>query len=364
MRRRTIVLTVLTAALVVCGPVGRASARDLDSLSALIDAWMASAHADYHSPSFTHWNKDGEVPTTCAACHSGPGLSDFLGADGSAASVVDRPAPINAPVGCAACHTAAAHALDSVRFPSGVDVGGLGASAVCTVCHQGRQSGDAVATATAGLDEDAVADGLGFLNVHYGIAAAVLHGADVRGGYQYPGRAYAGRFRHVPSANTCVACHDPHTSKVDETGCLSCHQGVADLRAIRTRHADFDGDGNARVGIDAEIDGLRNGLHAAIRAYAATVAGTPIGYAEDSFPYFFVDGNADGTIAPEEAMVPNRYARWTPRLLKAAYNYHVATKDAGGFAHNPHYLLQILHDSLESLSERVPVDMGALHRPQ
>ncbi len=59
----------------------------------------------------------------------------------------------------------------------------------------------------------------------------------------------------------------------------------------------------------------------------------------------------------------NRYQSWTPRLLKAAYNYQVAAKNPGGYVHNPGYLLQLLHDSLESLSERVEVDIGRLSRP-
>jgi hypothetical protein len=61
--------------------------------------------------------------------------------------------------------------------------------------------------------------------------------------------------------------------------------------------------------------------------------------------------------------LPNRYQSWTPRLLQAAYNYQVAKKDPGGYVHNPAYLLQLLHDSLESLSERVEIDMGRLRRP-
>ncbi|MDN3722125.1 polyheme membrane-associated cytochrome C [Roseibium salinum] len=287
----------------------------------------------------------------------------FLGADGSAPDKVDRPAAINAPIGCASCHNAAAHALESVRFPSGVSVDGLDGSAVCTVCHQGRQSGDAVVAATRSLGEDAVSADLSFLNIHYGVAAAVMHGSQVRGGYQYPNRDYAGRFQHVPSANSCVSCHEPHTTRVETDGCMTCHRGVETIRDIRTRHADFDGDGDTAEGIHSEIAGLHARLYKAIQAYAAEVAGTPIGYASGSFPYFFVDTDADGQISPEEAVFPNRYQNWTPRLLKAAYNYQVAAKDPGGFVHNPAYLLQLLHDSLENLSERVDVDMSALKRP-
>lgn len=54
---------------------------------------------------------------------------------------------------------------------------------------------------------------------------------------------------------------------------------------------------------------------------------------------------------------------WTPRLLKAAYNYQVAKKDPGGYVHNPTYLLQLLYDSLDSLSQQVDLDMTALRRP-
>ncbi len=359
---RTAFKRILVAAALALLPAMPAVAQEGDDLAALMEAWLASPHADYSSPSFTHWNAEGEVPVQCAACHSQPGFIDYLGADGTAAGTVEAPAAINAPIGCASCHTTAAHALDTVNFPSGESVAGLGSSAVCSVCHQGRQSGDAVAAATASLDEDAVSPDLTFLNVHYGVAAAVLNGADVRGGFQYPGRSYAGRFGHVPGADTCVACHNPHTTEVATDGCFACHRGVEDVRQIRMRHTDFDGDGDTAGGIHAEIEGLHAKLLDAIRAYAAEVAGTPIGYAPGSFPYFFIDTDADGAISPEEAAVPNRYASWTPRLLKAAYNYQVAAKDPGGYVHNPHYLLQLLHDSLESLSERVAV-AGDFERP-
>jgi len=349
--------------LIVGGLFMSPAARAQAGLSDLVEAWLASPHGNYHSRSFTYWNKDGAVPQACAACHSGPGFIDYLGADKSTPFAVDRPAAINAPIGCASCHTAAAHALNSVPFPSGVTVDGLGASAVCTVCHQGRQSGDAVKSATDGLDEDTVSDKLAFINVHYGVAAAVMHGSAVRGGFQYPGRAYAGRFAHVPSASTCVACHDAHSTQVATDGCLSCHRGVDNIRAIRTRHADFDGDGRAHGGIHAEIMGLHESLYRAIRTYAAQVSGAPIGYASGQFPYFFKDIDQDGRISSEEAVVPNRYSSWTPRLLKAAYNYQVVAKDPGAYTHNPVYAMQLLYDSLESLSAKIEVNLTALRRP-
>jgi hypothetical protein len=81
------------------------------------------------------------------------------------------------------------------------------------------------------------------------------------------------------------------------------------------RHADFDGDGdNSPAASTPRSSGLHARLYAAIQAYAADVAGTPIGYAKGRFPYFFTDTDGDGTIGEGEAVFQNRYASWTPRL--------------------------------------------------
>lgn len=360
-----VVITLAGAAPLAAQEGGSATDGEqaVESLSAITEAWLAGPHANYRSPSFTHWNEDGEIPPQCATCHSETGFLDWLGADDSAPLSVDHPATINTVIGCASCHVSEAEALDASPFPSGVTVTGLGVSATCTVCHQGLASTDTVVSATEGLEHDTVSDDLSFINVHYGIAAAVMHGAEVRGGFQYEGRSYAGRFTHVPSANSCVACHEPHTTEVATEGCLACHQGVSEITAIRTRHADFDGDGDTAGGIAEEIAGMHALLYAAIQAYGRDVAGTPIGYHPDSYPYFFTDSDADGAIGGDEGIYPNRYASWTPRLLKAAYNYQVVAKDKGAWVHHPQYALQLLHDSLESLSESVDVDVGGLVRP-
>jgi hypothetical protein len=53
------------------------------TLAEITEAWLMGPHSNYHSPSFTHWNEDGEVPQACAACHSETGMLDWLGADGT-----------------------------------------------------------------------------------------------------------------------------------------------------------------------------------------------------------------------------------------------------------------------------------------
>ena len=85
-----------------------------------------------------------------------------------------------------------------------------------------------------------------------------------------------------------------------------------------------------------EISTLRDGLYAAMQAYTTAQGIDLVVYNPGRYPYFF-----NGA---EES-----YGTWTPNLLQAAYNYQYATKDPGGFAHNPAYVMQLLIDSIESL---------------
>ena len=91
-------------------------------------------------------------------------------------------------------------------------------------------------------------------------------------------------------------------------------------------------------------------LYEAIKAYAAdNGAIDPIIYDSGGYPYFFIDTNANGEADPGEGIYPNRYASWTPTLLKAAYNYQYSQKDPGAFAHNGKYVLQVLYDSINDI---------------
>ena len=352
------------ATLIACATGGAALAQGgAAAVTSVVEAWLASPHADSSAEAFRHWDEDGEVPGSCATCHSGLGFTSFLRSERATPGVIDHPVPLGATVDCAACHNSAAAALDSVRFPSGAEVAGLGPSAICATCHQGRASTASVVAATEGMDDDAVSPDLGFINVHYKAAAATLMGSQAQGGYQYPGKTYLGRFAHVAPLDTCTGCHQPHTLEVNLESCTSCHKGATEFTAIRMRPADADGDGDTAEGVAFELSGLTERLDAAIAAYAAEVAGTPIGYSPAAYPYFFADTDGDGALSAEEASYPNRYQSWTPRLLRAAYNYQYALKDTGAFTHNPHYVVQLLHDSLESLSEATDVDMSGLVRP-
>jgi hypothetical protein len=223
-----------------------------------------------------------------------------------------------------------------------------------------------VREAIGDLGPDTVSDDLGFLNVHYFAAGATVFGAEARGAYEYEGQSYVGRFAHVEGFDECIECHTAHGLEIKAEGCSGCHDidNADDLASIRMAEADFDGDGDTEEGIAGEIETLHDALLDPIKAYAEEVAGTPIVYDAHAYPYWFVDTNGNGEVDSGEANYGNQYTTWTPRLLKAAYNYQYVSKDPGAYTHNPMYIIQILHDSLGDLSDWSTIELANLTRPQ
>ncbi|MGC9333103.1 MAG: hypothetical protein ACP5JJ_03075, partial [Anaerolineae bacterium] len=298
------------------------------------EQWTGSAHADAASEAFVHWDEEdpAEVPADCANCHSSIGYQDYIGADGSEMWVVDQAAPIGTVVDCQACHSEAAMMLDSspIPFPSGITVTVEGPSARCAVCHQGRASTQSVDAAISGAgleDMDTVSGDLGFINIHYFAAAATMYGTLAEGGYQYDGKSYDAKFDHVEDFSTCNECHNSHTLELKVEACAECHV-ESDPKDIRMEGSlvDYDGDGDMDEGVYYEIETLQGMLLEAIQGYASEVAETPIAYDSAAYPYFFVDTNANGEADEDEANFGNRFASWTGRLAKAAYNYQTSLK--------------------------------------
>lgn len=364
------VLVVVGAVLAACGgtqptEAGTEAATEEAPVAPIPDTpylaeWQGSGHADVASEPFRHWddateNPDG-VPTTCAKCHTSAGYQDFLGLDGSEAGKVDAAVAAADAQGvqCVACHNAGTISKTTVVFPSGVEIT-AGDDVRCMECHQGRESKVSVDGLIAKFGENVDPDAvpapvkddqgkdvvLGFRNVHYYAAAATLYGGMTHGGYEYDGKTYDSKNTHVDGYASCTGCHDPHTLEVKVEQCAFCHEGVAtvdDLKNIRmvSSNPDYDGDGNIEEGMYYEIEGLQGTLLAEIQKYALDTAGAEIKYDAATYPYFM---GADG----------KAYPNWTPRLLKAAYNYQVSMKDPGAFAHGNKYIVQLLFDSIEDL---------------
>ncbi|MFQ3566401.1 MAG: polyheme membrane-associated cytochrome C [Aggregatilineales bacterium] len=364
------VIAVLLAILIPTTIIASALLRihRSDPVETITTDWARSGHADFLSRAFNHWNDDEPplIPANCAACHSLHGLLDYVGERGTPAGTVSQDMPIGTVVSCLACHNDSVHSMRQVSFPSSAVVHARGKEASCLICHQGRESTISVNEAISGLEMDTVYDDLAFISVHYHVAAATLMGTTAQGGYEYDGRDYAGRFEHTLSFQSCNSCHDPHHLRVDPLPCSACHvnvTGYETLRQIRHDETDYDGDGNVRKGIAAEIETFHALLYEAIQAYAQEVTGVPIVYNVEQFPYFFT-GRQDGEMPDPDALsFANRYVNWTPRLIAAAYNYHFIHMDPGAYAHNPRYALQLLYDSLQDMNERVNFDLSRLQRP-
>jgi len=319
-----------------------------------------SGHFDGSAEAFRHWDAEGMVPGTCAKCHSADGLTTFLT---EGVNVSTHPAN---GFQCATCHNDlqefTLHEVAEVKFPSGATLTLEDPkNNLCISCHQGRQSSSSVDAAIGDTEADTVAEGLSFRNPHYFAAGATLFGNDAKGAYQYEGKEYAGYNRHS-GVNQCTDCHAAHSLEVKWDTCTECHEEVeseADLQNIRYNLVDIDGDGDEEEGLYFEEQGVLELLLAGIQTYAAETAGKPILYDAATNPYWFIDTNADGVADPEEVNGDNRYDAWTPRLLRAAYNYQWATKDPGSFAHNGQYMLQALYDSTEDIG----ADVAGLTRP-
>ena len=338
--------TVALISLVLAGCSLREVARE--EIEAI---WATSPHGDAQSEAFTHWNDEDppEVPPNCAKCHSTPGYQDFLGLDGATAGQVDQPVSVGTTVECAVCHNDVTQEKHSSVMPSGIELTDLGKNATCMDCHQGRASTIDVEAAIAGLDADVVDGDLGFINIHAGASGPSQYGTEAKGGYEYAGQSYVGRFGHAIGSNTCVACHNHHSLEINSLQCATCHIGATTAetrRDIRMGNVDYDGDGDIAEGIADEISTLQDRLLVALQAYAENQDETAALVYTDSFPYFADDQG-------------ETYATWTPRMLQAAYNLHYTVKDRGGFAHNAEYHVQLLYDSLADLS----VDVAAMTRP-
>lgn len=326
--------------------------------AAAISAWARSGHANAASESFTHWNDEGEIPPICATCHSGAGFRSLYGLDGSAPGLPEHALPTGGVVDCETCHNPRLSEVKEVRFPSGLMHPVEAGEASCLTCHQGRAAGATVQKAVADMADDTPNPELGFINPHYAVAAATWLGGYGGSGYQYPGKDYSGRFFHARPVASCASCHEPHTLEVAEQSCMTCHEESA-TKDIRLSRLSYDGSGDLSKGISADIAANAGVLKQMLADYAAAVAGTSMVYDGHRYPYFFADANGDGR-ADMAGDTPVPYNAWTPRLLKAAYNWKFVTADPGAYAHNPHYTLELLHDSIEDLAGALDRDISTL----
>ena len=341
--------------------------------------WTASGHADMTGLA---WEEEGGLAASrsCKRCHTTTGyverLADPVAYDASSTPVAQYVTGSQKEMlYCNACHSDSSFSrrtFTNVAFPSGYTADMGDDSNLCMGCHQGRSAGSGPASGTSVLANKVATPAPGgytFTNIHYFAAAASLFGSDVKGGYEYAGREYEGKnlfSAHNGRRDTCIKCHlregkaeyPDHRMSPQISDCSACHGGITDFKDIRpsTYGTDYDGDSSATEGLYYELEGLRTALLTAIQTYALnsnTVQHLAIGYDGNTNPYWFKDTNLNGTIETDEAVTGNRYNKFDARLLEAAYNYQVSTKEPCGHIHNFKYMGQLLYDSIEDLGGNV-----------
>jgi hypothetical protein len=248
-------------------------------------------------------------------------------------------------------------------------------SLVCMSCHVGRES-------MASVDDKIASGSLSFRNIHYLPAGSMLYGADAEVGYQYrtgpgamdPFKTYSQKFGHynasAPGPSACATCHlADHTFKPQLTSaCTGCHgEAMGDLKHIRKNRAtDYNGNMDNTEPLEDEVKTFGDRVLVAMQAWAKDpVNGTlgvplgPICYDSHAYPYWFQDTNDNGVCDNGEANYGNQYRAWDAGLLKASFNYQFWQKEPGAWAHNTHYILQLLYDSNEDLGG----NLAGLTRP-
>ena len=78
----------------------------------------------------------------------------------------------------------------------------------------------------------------------------------------------------------------------------------------------------------------------------------------------FIDTNENFSLEEDEVAFPNQYATFSPRLLRAAFNYQFSIKESAGYVHNGKYILQLLNDSIQDLAQNTALDLPPLIRPE
>ncbi|HZZ85220.1 MAG TPA: hypothetical protein VFE30_11835 [Anaeromyxobacteraceae bacterium] len=323
----------------------------------------------------------------CYRCHTSAGFQSWISTGAylgtPAGTYTDSaftvtPAPTTGPLTCAACHNSVSDplgtGLSKLQFPASVTVTTDKVTALCGQCHTARESTVSVNAliGTVAADAQINAAGTSFKNPHYRGAAATIYGSVAQGWAQYPSKVYTGQNLHGGQAS-CTVCHDAHTGEVvaTTTTCGACHfkadgTPVASLDELKANRqygfqGDIDGDG-VIAPLDVEIAGLQTKLYAAIQAYGTNVVGQGLCYDAASYPYFFKHTgtgacvgtpNTAATGLPSNATgdyLAGAFKAFTPRLMRAAYNFKFADTDFGAWAHNPRYAIEILFDAITDLN--------------
>jgi hypothetical protein len=327
------------------------------------DQLANSGHSDESSRSWTY--PTGAGHESCMPCHSGEGFVDMADGDSS-----DDARNGIQTLACSACHDphsdenpAQLRVYGDATFPGGAVVSGVGSSATCVTCHNGR-------VAPADLPNGAMP--------HYAAAGPVL--------YAVNGFTFGKAIESSPHSSFvgCADCHMAistplgdirgethefentvgahsfnmeHTNEAEETylniemACGECHPSMEEFN--RPASADYDGNGVVE-GVEEEINGLLDIVIAKVIEVGQSGGNADFAHL-DHYPYWTpgvadwdgedVDDNGDPIAVTGLDLDP----AVLETLRQAAWNWSLISHDAGAAYHNTDWAVGLLQASYEAL---------------
>lgn len=373
--------------------------------------WAHSAHGEVDGVAWSHYEFQKPDRLTCQRCHTATGFKAFaasgLTAFNPTASVAAATDNANEVLACDACHTNNKFAMRSVPaftapYTIGNDLAGkkgtavvfpnVGETNLCIPCHAGLVSG-------VGSVSNFAATGFSAVNPHYLAAAGTMYmsvgftdftsanaaigtttyaktltidsasapGYGITGGVSSTHRKLGTSAINGDTHNTavfvpgnfdtngpCVVCHlnaktstadvrpgHGHTLEIDEEAynqvCINCHssENTVPLNAQNFK----------AVFLEPQSEAFQTTLALAVNLLKTK---HNIDFNPNAYPYYYQGGTTSAqTDWTKGGTVSGK------KLLGAAYNIQLLTKDPAAYAHARSYSRRLLYDTIDFLDDGV-----------
>ncbi len=377
-------------------------------------AWAESGHGDVNSPAFA--DEDFKENTSCIRCHTSTGYSNFLaGTTGGTTGAWSDPFPAQswATAGdngrevltCRTCHvndsfavkgsTAFTAPYNSNKNPKTLP--NISKSNLCVACHTGRENADSIEAITDFTNAS-------FKNSHYKAGAALMYMASgfwnftssaqvigtstrlktmtpdstsvptygVSGGvtstHRKLGTTMINGDSHNPAVfvpgsfddnGPCVTCHlnangaptgdraaHGHTWQIDANAfnqvCVNCHDSEG---GVPLTGANFK-----TVFLEEQALGFTDAL-ALIQNLFLTKYN--VKYDPNAYPYFYdLTKDPTGKTALKDWTRGTKNQVFGKRLMGAAFNLNLLTKDVGSYVHARTYVRRLVYDTVDFLDDK------------